>query len=243
MGSKGGPELVPRAQPGRCRGGMDGAPRPPALPDSDPDPVHPSDPDRDPDRDPARTSAAALLTPELHEKTRAVFHRLKDVPVGRGLMLDGHVAIVHPDGTLDLNFPDAALRHLRAARKEVETACAAVGGVRGRLMLRAAKNVPVRDILDKNLVFRHDAANSDIPKRVRKHYGAILKGLTPLELVAVRRALEVNGDAVCVPLAIIKHRLSGGLLRCVVGSLGIRESRGGDVYDWEYGGEGGTAWR
>lgn len=220
------------------------------APDDAEDPVAP---DRAPDRaagsgadrasGSARKSAAALLTPALQEKTRAVFHRLKDVPVGRGLVLDGHVAVVHPDGTLDLNFPASALCHLRAARKEVETACAAAGGVRGRLMRRAIKNVPVRDVRDENLVFRHDAANSDIPKRVRKHYMAILKGLTALELVAVRRALEVNGDAVCVPLAIIKHRLSGGLLRCVVGSLGIRESRGGDVYDWEYGGEGGTAWR
>lgn len=188
-------------------------------------------------------AAEPKLTPELQAKIISVFSRLKDVPTGRNLRLDGHVAIVHPDGTLDLNFPDAALRHLRAERKEVEAACAAVGGVRGRLMLKATKNVPVRDVLDKNLVFRHDAANSDIPKRVRKHYGAILKGLTALELVAVRRALEVNGDAVCVPLAIIKHRLSGGLLRCVVGSLGIRDSRGSDVYDWEYGGEGGATWR
>lgn len=182
------------------------------------------------------------LSPELQTKILATCTNLVATPEGQGLQLDGHVALVGANKELNLNVSDAALCLLREERTKDEAACTAVGGIRGRLMLKAKKNVPVRDFHETNLVFRHDAGNSDIPKRVRKHYTNILKGLDPVELAMVVHALESSGTAACVPLAIIKQQMSGGKLRCVVGSLGIRDSRGGDVYDWEYGGPAGTRW-
>lgn len=179
-------------------------------------------------QDDALTSGTGTTT----EKIMTAFKLCTYLPIGKGMQLNGHIALFRNNKLIDLNFSRQQLEHLKKTRTEEER-------MMGPLYKQFySSNVPLKEMNMDNVGFNSVEPVSNLTQKKYKYHLNIMKSLSKEQLVQLLQQFE-DTPGTCIPMAILKHMLDPSL-QMVVGQFGFKD-KSGKLSDVEYG-DGGVQW-
>ena len=163
--------------------------------------------------------------------------RAMNPPVGYGYTTTGHVAIELAGGQgTDINWGKHAAQTLSDKRFAEARPLLSITTIErlNEAKLKRLGEVPLDTDLHAAATFvKADGIDAEIPAAARKWYTRALAPISSAHLDIAINILENSTYRDCIPLALLKERK--GIGRAIVGMLGFRHPKGGQVTDWEGG--------